>query len=49
MVVNGNFKTDIAMTYKGIDLTKNKEMFNYISTYHILDREKYLKYLDANR
>ena len=35
--------------YKGIDLQKNKDVSNYITTYHILDRDNYLDYLERDK
>lgn len=32
--------------YKGIALSKNKDIANFISTYHILDRDNYIQFLD---
>lgn len=35
-------------SYKGIDLSSNEYIKNYIVTYHILDRQDYLHYLDED-
>jgi len=35
------------MTYQGIKL--NQDMLNFISTYHILDRDNLVQYLDDDK
>ena len=35
--------------YKGVNLEKHRDVKNYISTYHILDRDNYEQYLENDK
>ncbi len=35
--------------YKGIKRSQNEEIFKFIDTYHILDRDNYMDYLESDK